>query len=111
MKRIVIMTGAFFSFLALLAPQHLRAAEERPYILFFFADDWGRFAHCYAEADGPGMLNDAVRTPHEDQIAREGVLFRRAGGLLSLRAAWRSVAQMHDTERRATLGGSSTLRK
>lgn len=64
---------------ALLSVADTAAAEgKRPNILFFFADDWGRFAHCYADVDGPGTLNDAVRTPHVDQIAREGVLFRHA---------------------------------
>jgi arylsulfatase A-like enzyme len=54
------------------------AADERPNILFLFADDWGRFASAYAEADGPGTLNDAVRTPNIDRVAGEGVLFRNA---------------------------------
>lgn len=59
--------------------QHAAAAEsERPNILFLFADDWGRFAHIYAQVDGPGTLNDVVRTPHIDRLARQGVLFRNA---------------------------------
>lgn len=51
---------------------------RRPNILFVFADDWGRYASAYAQLDGPGTLSDAVRTPHFDRLAREGVLFRRA---------------------------------
>lgn len=54
------------------------ATGKRPNILFVFADDWGRYASAYAKIDGPGTLNDIVRTPHFDRVAREGVLFRRA---------------------------------
>jgi len=54
------------------------AAESRPNILLLFADDWGRYASCYAPLDGPGGMNDVVRTPHFDAVAREGVIFRRA---------------------------------
>jgi N-sulfoglucosamine sulfohydrolase len=54
------------------------AAAQRPNILFVFADDWGRYAGAYAKIDGPGGINDIVRTPHFDRVAREGVLFRSA---------------------------------
>ena len=54
------------------------AADRRPNILFAFADDWGRYASAYAKLDGPGGLNDVVRTPNFDRIAGEGVLFRSA---------------------------------
>ncbi len=54
------------------------AEEKRPNILFVFADDWGRFASAYAKLDGPGTINDVVRTPNFDRVAREGILFRRA---------------------------------
>ena len=54
------------------------AQSERPNILFAFADDWGRHASAYAKIDGPGSVNDLIRTPNFDQIAAEGVLFRRA---------------------------------
>lgn len=53
------------------------AAEQRPNILFAFADDWGRYASIYAELE-PGGINDLVSTPHFDRIAREGVLFTHA---------------------------------
>lgn len=54
--------------------------SRRPNILFCFADDWGRFASAYAQAnaDGPGSPNDVVQTPAFDRIAKEGVLFTRA---------------------------------
>jgi arylsulfatase A-like enzyme len=56
----------------------LGAEAKRPNILFLFADDWGRFASAYAKIDGPGTLNEAIKTPNFDRLAREGVLFRRA---------------------------------
>ncbi|WP_254507018.1 sulfatase family protein [Anatilimnocola floriformis] len=54
------------------------AETKRPNILFLFADDWGRFTSAYAQLDGPGTINDAIKTPNFDRLAREGVLFRRA---------------------------------
>lgn len=59
-------------------PVPLRADDQRPNILFAFADDWGRNASIYAKVDGPGGINDVVRTPNFDRIATEGVLFRSA---------------------------------
>ncbi len=53
-------------------------AEQRPNILFAFADDWGRQAGAYAKIDGPGGINDVVQTPRFDQLCEEGVLFRSA---------------------------------
>ena len=53
-------------------------ASDRPNILFLFADDWGRYASLLAEIDGPGSINDVVRTPTIDAIARKGVFFRNA---------------------------------
>jgi len=53
-------------------------APKRPNILFAFADDWGRYASAYAKADGPGSMNDVIRTPAFDRVAGEGVLFRNA---------------------------------
>ena len=47
------------------------SAEKRPNILFAFADDWGRYASAYAKLDGPGGINDIVRTPHFDRVARK----------------------------------------
>ncbi len=52
-------------------------AGQRPNIVFAFADDWGRYASCYAERE-PGGPADCVATPHFDRIAREGVLFTNA---------------------------------
>ena len=49
-----------------------------PNILFLFADDWGRYASIYSEVNGKGGINDVVRTPNFDKIAKQGVLFRHA---------------------------------
>jgi arylsulfatase A-like enzyme len=54
------------------------AHAARPNILFLFADDWGRHAGIYAEVNGRGGVNDVVRTPNFDRVARQGVLFRNA---------------------------------
>jgi len=54
------------------------AADERPNIVFAFADDWGRHASAYAEIDGPGTENDVIQTPNFDALAKSGVLFRNA---------------------------------
>lgn len=53
-------------------------AAERLNILFVFADDWGRYASAYAKVDGKPSINDAIKTPNVDRVAREGALFRRA---------------------------------
>jgi N-sulfoglucosamine sulfohydrolase len=68
------------SILVVLLASFLTAAAQakRPNILFVFADDWGRYASCYAKVDGPGTLNDVIQTPNFDRLAREGVLFRNA---------------------------------
>lgn len=53
-------------------------ADERLNILFVFADDWGRYASAYAKADGKPSINDVIKTPNVDRVAKEGALFRRA---------------------------------
>lgn len=81
-----ILSRAFCLFLSsfILLPSSLAllpsslAAEQRPNILFLFADDWGRYARIQAEVEGRGGINDVVRTPNFDRIARNGVLFRNA---------------------------------
>lgn len=76
MKR--LLTFALVS-AALLVPSPLiQAAAKRPNILFFFADDWGRYASIYQKVDGPGTMNDLIKTPNVDRIGREGVIFRNA---------------------------------
>ncbi|MDF1813187.1 MAG: sulfatase [Verrucomicrobiales bacterium] len=53
-------------------------ADDRPNILFAFADDWGRYASVYREIDGPGTLNDFIDTPNFDNVAKSGVVFNNA---------------------------------
>lgn len=53
-------------------------AADRPNILFAFADDWGRYASVYQDVNGPGTVNDIVKTPNFDRVAKEGVLFKNA---------------------------------
>lgn len=54
-------------------------AETKPLnILFCFADDWGRYASAYAAVDGRPSINQVIKTPNVDRIAREGMLFRNA---------------------------------
>jgi N-sulfoglucosamine sulfohydrolase len=53
-------------------------ADQRPNIVFAFADDWGRHAGIYSEVDGPGTENDIAQTPNFDRLSREGVLFTNA---------------------------------
>ena len=65
----------------LLLAGQLSAADStapRWNILFLFADDWGRYASVYAGIDGKPSLNDVVKTPNVDRVAREGVTFRHA---------------------------------
>ncbi len=72
-------------FLLVMAGSAARAADppvaegERWNILFCFADDWGRYASCYADqGGGQASLNQVVKTPNIDRVASEGVLFRNA---------------------------------
>ena len=65
--------------LASSAPARLQQRQDpRPNILFFFADDWGRYASIYAALERQPSLNQVVKTPNIDRVAREGVLFRNA---------------------------------
>jgi arylsulfatase A-like enzyme len=47
-------------------------------IVFCFADDWGRYANCYAAIEERPSINSHLKTPHLDRVAREGVLFKNA---------------------------------
>lgn len=66
------------AFTSISSAEEERPSAKRPNILFAFADDWGRYASAYAAIDGAGTMNDVVKTPSFDRIAREGVLFRSA---------------------------------
>ncbi len=52
-------------------------ANRRPNIVFFFADDWGRYASVYRDGKHQGFSH-AIKTPNIDRVAREGVLFTNA---------------------------------
>jgi uncharacterized sulfatase len=65
------------AFVCLSAAGQSLFAEDRPNILFAFADDWGRYASAYAKLE-PGGISDVVKTPNFDRVAQEGVLFRNA---------------------------------
>lgn len=52
--------------------------QPRPNILFCFADDWGRYASVYAETETRPTVNQIVKTPNIDRVARQGVLFKNA---------------------------------
>lgn len=73
MKRLLALLLIFLA-----GPSAATAAEKTPNILFLFADDWGKYASIYAEVEGKGGINDVVRTPNFDKIAKAGVLFRNA---------------------------------
>ena len=68
----------YFAGLLFAASGFALSAPERPNILFFFADDWGRFARIYAEHGNLAGTNGLLRTPNLDRLAKEGVLFRNA---------------------------------
>jgi N-sulfoglucosamine sulfohydrolase len=56
----------------------MAAKDRKPNILFAFADDWGRYAGCYARSEGRRSLAALTRTPVIDKIAREGAMFTNA---------------------------------
>src|SRR5215213_8313659 len=68
----------FLGLFLVLACQVSQAAAPKWNVLFCFADDMGRYASCYAPLDEKPSLNDVVKTPNIDRLAREGVLFRSA---------------------------------
>ena len=64
--------------LILLLSSSCLQAADRPNILFAFADDWGRYASAYAKTDAGPSINQVVKTPNFDAIAKTGVLFKQA---------------------------------
>jgi N-sulfoglucosamine sulfohydrolase len=79
MARRSLLRGVCVAALMATAASPAPAADTRPLnILFCFADDWGRYASAYAAVDGRPSLNQVIKTPNVDRIAREGMLFRNA---------------------------------
>src|ERR1044072_6963491 len=81
MKRIALcyfLLVSFWQLPASSAPEPSQLQVARPNILFCFADDWGRYASILATLEKQPSLNQIVKTPNVDRVAREGVLFSRA---------------------------------
>lgn len=55
-----------------------RPGQARPNILFCFADDWGRYAGAYTAVEDRPSINQVIKTPNIDGVARQGVLFKNA---------------------------------
>jgi len=70
----VILSGA----LTISTAPFVGAAGPQPNILFCFADDWGRYASVYASVETRPSINQVVKTPNIDRMARQGVLFKNA---------------------------------
>jgi len=71
------MRRALFYFVSVCLVPALTQGDERPNVLFCFADDWGRYASIYRDPARPG-LNDVIHTPALDAIGRHGVVFENA---------------------------------
>ena len=67
-----------FIVVTVIAAPGVASGAGRPNVLFCFADDWGRYASCYADVDGRPTPNQIVRTPNIDRAAARGVLFKNA---------------------------------
>ena len=68
-----------------------QAADTRPNILFCFADDWGRYAGIYATVESRPSINQVVKTPNIDRVARQGRAFQER---LRHRAELHAVPQL-----------------
>jgi len=77
MKNLIILTFFLF-FLSNCTHKKQTTLAEKPNILFAFADDWGKYASCYANVEGSEAWQKVVNTPNIDRIAREGILFNNA---------------------------------
>jgi len=78
MKSHLILVTVLASMVSALCILPSLAEEKRPNILFCFADDWGRYANIYSDVDSRPTINQVLKTPVIDRIAREGVLFKNA---------------------------------
>ncbi len=71
-----LLAPVFLLFTAL-AAAHAVDPPKPWNILFCFADDWGRYANCYAATETRPSINPLLKTP-TSTAAREGVLFKNA---------------------------------
>ncbi|NRB53644.1 MAG: sulfatase [Saprospiraceae bacterium] len=72
------MLSAFSIILSSCKSTATEGEAKRPNILFAFADDWGKYASCYAKVAGANPVQRILRTPNVDRLAKEGVLFTQA---------------------------------
>ena len=77
-RTIPLAVCVFAALLSTAACGDKTAQTKRPNIVFFFADDWGRYASAYRTGEDDKTPNAVVNTPHFDRIAKEGVLFTNA---------------------------------
>ena len=100
----------FALFLSVFSTSFLIGSDKKPNILFCFADDWGRYASCYASVDGFPSANDVVKTPNIDRVAKRGVIFRNAfvnaPSCTPCRSAILSGRYFFNTGRAAILSGA-----
>ncbi|MCY1721118.1 sulfatase [Prolixibacteraceae bacterium Z1-6] len=75
---LIHFTALFLIINSACTPTSREETQQKPNILFAFADDWGKYASCYANVKGSEDWQKLVKTPHIDRIANEGVLFNRA---------------------------------
>ena len=78
MKSTPSLLAPLFLLFTALAAAHAADSPKPWNILFCFADDWGRYANCYAATETRPSINPLLKTPNIDRIAREGVLFKNA---------------------------------
>ncbi|MDD4118733.1 MAG: sulfatase, partial [Kiritimatiellae bacterium] len=73
-----LLFGTFAALLFIACQKSGPVIPEKPNILFAFADDWGKYAGCYAETEGSPEWQKLIKTPNIDRVAGEGILFNNA---------------------------------
>jgi len=67
-----------FLFVCSACTKQEKEIPQKPNILFAFADDWGKYASCYAKVECSEAWQSLIKTPNIDRIANEGVMFNNA---------------------------------
>ncbi|MBM3982034.1 MAG: sulfatase [Planctomycetes bacterium] len=102
-------TGVVVAILLLSGESRTHAADK-PNIVFCFADDWGRYASCYAALDAKPTANSVIKTPNIDTVAGRGVVFRNsfvpAPSCTPCRSSLLSGRYFFNTGRGAILNGA-----